>query len=88
MQGFLSSYARICKHPGGFAAGHLRAEAMTSAPPAALSNAEGSVRSLTGGGYIAARGFAVLSTRYGKIEVPRRSPRAATPFRGTSGPER
>src|SRR5215210_6329307 len=38
MQGYLSSYGKNWKHPAGFAVGHRRATAMTTTPPAALSN--------------------------------------------------
>src|SRR5215207_8726545 len=68
MQGCLSSYGRIWRHPAGiasgqknptgcagghehpagFAGGHERASAMTTTPPAALSNVEGALVSALG----------------------------------------
>src|ERR687898_854648 len=48
MQGCLSSYGKIWKHPAGFAGGHRRAPAMTTTPPAALSNVEEALVSALG----------------------------------------
>src|SRR5215216_3467873 len=48
MQGCLSSYGRTWKHQTGLAGGHRRAPAMTTTPPAALSNVEEALVSALG----------------------------------------
>src|ERR671910_1600029 len=48
MQGCLSSYGKIWKHPAGFPGGHKAAIGMTTTPPAALSDVEEALVSALG----------------------------------------